>query len=62
MSALNKYIVSICNAAATVTAIKYIVIILGGRGGSRTHERLSPLSVFETDALGHYATLPIYIL
>jgi hypothetical protein len=32
--------------------------IPGGEGGSRTHERLAPLSVFETDALDHYATSP----
>src|SRR5438270_4472583 len=30
----------------------------GGGGGIRTHERLAPLAVFETAALGRYATPP----
>ena len=30
----------------------------GGRGGIRTHERLSPLAVFKTAAINRSATLP----
>ena len=33
-------------------------ILVCGGGGIRTHERLAPLAVFETAALGHYATPP----
>lgn len=32
--------------------------IVGGRGGIRTHGRLSPTPVFKTGALNHSATLP----
>src|SRR6516164_1414708 len=31
---------------------------IGGRGGIRTHEGLTPLAVFKTAALNHSATLP----
>ena len=30
----------------------------GGEGGIRTHDRLTPTSVFETDAFSHSATSP----
>src|SRR6267142_5752477 len=35
-----------------------VEIAAGGRGGIRTHERVSPLPVFKTGALNHSATLP----
>lgn len=31
---------------------------IGGRGGIRTLDQVSPMPVFETGALNHYATLP----
>jgi hypothetical protein len=34
---------------------------IGGRGGIRTHEGLTPLAVFKTAALNHSATLPLLI-
>src|SRR5690606_29496808 len=33
-------------------------VVVGGRGGIRTHEELAPLAVFKTAAVGRLATLP----
>jgi hypothetical protein len=38
--------------------VRIAQLLLGGRGGIRTHEGLAPLAVFKTAALNHSATLP----
>src|SRR5271169_1727413 len=37
---------------------QYVITIIGGRGGIRTHGTLAGTPVFKTGALNHSATLP----
>ena len=57
-SAVERSILLITNAIAYIMLNAKSRFPVCGGGGIRTHERLAPLAVFETAALGHYATPP----